>query len=131
MCQELPLFASVCMCLGAGLFRLCDSDFGIIPVAEIAIGTTCTASCFHMSRTLFASSWYLFCFSVIVLARLCVFGIAMSIRKAFFLVRESYVRPVGRYCFVRNNAAIPVQFEVVILQRVCWFVLIVWAFVFN
>jgi hypothetical protein len=29
---------------------------------------------------------------------------------------------VERYCFVRNNAVIPVQFEVVILQHVCWFV---------
>jgi hypothetical protein len=48
-----------------------------------------------------------------------------------FLVRESYVRSVGRYCFVRHNAAIPVQFEVVVLQHVCWLVLIVWAFVFN
>jgi hypothetical protein len=28
-----------------------------------------------------------------------------------FLVRESYVRSVGRYCFVCNNTAIPVQLE--------------------
>jgi hypothetical protein len=51
---------------GLGLFKLCDSDFGIIPVAEITIGTTCTAACFHIARTSFASSWYFFCFSVIV-----------------------------------------------------------------
>jgi hypothetical protein len=67
------------------LFKLCDSDFGIIPVAAITIGTNCTASFFHITRISFASSWYLFCLSVIVLARLCVFGIAMSIRKVFFV----------------------------------------------
>jgi hypothetical protein len=67
------------------LFRLCDSDFGIIPVAEITVGTTCTVSCFHITHISFASSWYFFCFSDIVLARLCVFGITMSIRKVFFV----------------------------------------------
>jgi hypothetical protein len=46
----------------------------------------------------------------------------MSIRKVFFVffVRESYARSVGKYCFVRNNAAIPVQFEVVVLQHGCY-----------
>jgi hypothetical protein len=52
------------------LSKLCDSDFGIIPVAEITIGTACTAFCFHISRISFVRSWYLFPFSVIVLARL-------------------------------------------------------------
>jgi hypothetical protein len=41
------------------------------------------ASIYHV--LLGICSWYLFCFSVIVLARLCVFGIAMSIRKVFFV----------------------------------------------
>jgi hypothetical protein len=41
--------------------------------------------CFHIAHISFASSWYLFCLSVIVLARLCVFGTAMSIKKAFFV----------------------------------------------
>ena len=27
--------------------RLCDSDFGITPVDDIAIGITCAAFCFH------------------------------------------------------------------------------------
>ena len=30
------------------------------------------------------SEWYLFCLSVIVLARLCVFGTAISVKKVFF-----------------------------------------------
>jgi hypothetical protein len=88
--EHVPRITTFCICIYVfgcrlSLFRLCDSDFGIIPVAEITIGTTRTASCFHMSRISFSSSWYLFCFSVIVLARLCVFGIAMSIRKVFFV----------------------------------------------
>jgi hypothetical protein len=41
------------------------------------------------------------------------------------LIHEDYVRYVGRYCFVRNYAAIPVQLEVVILQYICWCVLVV------
>jgi len=67
------------------LFRLSDSDFGISPVDGITIGITCTAVCFHIAHILFASSWYLFCFSVIVLARLCVFWTAMSIKKVSFV----------------------------------------------
>ena len=39
------------------------------------------------------------------------------------LIHESYVMSVGRYCFVRNYAAIPVQLEVVILQYIGWCVL--------
>jgi ABC-type dipeptide/oligopeptide/nickel transport system permease component len=85
-----PRITTVCICIYVfgcmlSLFKPCDSDFGIIRVAEITIGTTCTASCFHTARISFASSWYFFCFSVIVLARLCVFGIAVSIRKVFFV----------------------------------------------
>jgi hypothetical protein len=72
--QELPLFASVYMCLGAGYVSL-----GFVTV------TLELFPCFHITCILFASSWYLFCFSVIVLAKLCVFGIAMSIRKVFFV----------------------------------------------
>jgi hypothetical protein len=60
-----PRITTFCICIYVfgcrlSLFRLCDSDFGIIPVAEITIGTTFTASCFHTSRISFASSWYLF-----------------------------------------------------------------------
>jgi len=67
------------------LVRLCDSDFGITPVDVITIGITCAAFCFHIAHITFASSWYLFCLSVIVLARLCVFRTAMSIKKVFFV----------------------------------------------
>jgi len=65
--------------------RLCDSDFGITPVGDITIGITCAAFCFHIAHISFSSSWYLFCLSVIVLARLCVFGTAMSIKNVFFV----------------------------------------------
>jgi hypothetical protein len=67
------------------VFRLCDSDFGITPVDDITIGITWAAFCFHIAHISFTSSWYLFCLSVIVLARLCVFGTAMSIRKVFLV----------------------------------------------
>jgi len=67
------------------LVRLCDSDFGITPVDDIIIGITYAAFCFHIAHISFASSWYLFCLSVIVLARLCVFGTAMSIKNVFFV----------------------------------------------
>jgi len=68
------------------LVRLCDSDFGITPVDYITIGITCAAFCFHIALILFASSWYLFCLSVIVLTRLCVFGTAMSIKLLLLLL---------------------------------------------
>jgi hypothetical protein len=67
------------------LVRLCDSDFGITPVDDITIRTTCASFCLHIAHISFASSWYLFCLSVIVLARLFVFGTAVSIRKVFFV----------------------------------------------
>jgi hypothetical protein len=60
------------------LVRLCDSDFGIIPVDDITIGITCAAFCFHIAHISFASYWYLFCLSAIVLVRLCVFGTAVA-----------------------------------------------------
>jgi len=86
MCQKLDF----CICVYVfgcklRLVRLCDSDFGITPVDVITIGITCAAFCFHIARISFASSWYLFCLSFIVLARLRVFGIAMSIKKVFFV----------------------------------------------
>jgi len=85
-----PRITDFCSCiyvLGCklSLVRLCDSDFGITPVDDITIGIICAAFCFHIAHISFASSWYLFCVLVIVLARLCVFGTAMSIRKVFFV----------------------------------------------
>jgi len=51
----------------------------------ITIGNTCAAFCFHIAHISFASSWYLFCLSAIVLARLCVFGTGMSIQNVAFV----------------------------------------------
>ena len=67
------------------LVRFCGSDFGITPVDDITIGITCAAFCFHIEHISFTNSWYLFCLSDIVLARLNVFGTAMSIKKVFFV----------------------------------------------
>jgi hypothetical protein len=104
---------------------------GINPVADIIIGITCAAFCFHIARISCASSWYLVCLSIIVLARLCVFGTAMPIKKVCFVffIHETYVRSIRGYCFVRNYAAIPVQLEIVIGW--CVSLLIVRTFVFN
>ena len=66
------------------LFRLCDSNFGITPVDGVIIGIASTVFCFHIAHISFASSWYFLCFSVIVLARFCVFGTAVSLKKVFF-----------------------------------------------
>jgi len=80
-----PRIADFCICMYVfgcklSLFRLCGSDFGITPVDDITIGITCVAFCFHIANISFASSWYLFCVSVIVLERLYVFGTAMAIK---------------------------------------------------
>jgi hypothetical protein len=48
-----------------------------------------------------------------------------------FLIHESYVRSVKRYCFVRKHAAVPVQLKIVILQYIGRCVLIEWTFVFK
>ena len=69
----------------SSVFKLCDSDFGITPVDGIAIGITWDAFCFHIAYISFASSWYLFCLSVIVVARLCAFATALSVKNVFFV----------------------------------------------
>jgi len=55
MCQEfLQLY--VCMYVFGcrlSLVRLCDSDFGITSIDDIAIGITCAAFCFHILLLLF------------------------------------------------------------------------------
>jgi hypothetical protein len=130
----LPRITDFCICMyefrcKLSLFRLCDSDFGITPIDDTTIGITCAALCFHIAHTSFATSWNLSCLSVIVLARLCVFGIAMSIKRVFFVffIYESYVTSVRRYCFVRNYTVVPVQLEIVIFQYTGWCVFIVWT----
>jgi len=67
-----PRITDFCSCvyvLGCRLspVRLCDSDFGITPVDDITIGINCAAFYFHIAHISFASSWYLFCSSAIVL----------------------------------------------------------------
>jgi hypothetical protein len=54
------------------LFRPCGNDFGITPVDGITDGITWAVFCFHIAHISFAIFRYLFCLSVIVLARLCV-----------------------------------------------------------
>jgi len=85
-----PRITHFCSCIYVfgcklSLVRLCDSDFRITLVDDITIRITCAAFCFHMAHISFASSWHLFCLSVIVLVRLCVFGTAMPIKKVFFV----------------------------------------------
>ena len=87
----MPRITDFCSCIYVfgcklSIVRLCDSDFGITSVDDITIRITCAAFCFHIAHISFASSWYLFCLSVIVLARLCIFGTAMSIKKVFFVL---------------------------------------------
>ena len=134
----MPRITDFCICiyvLGCKLsvVRLCDGDFGITAVYDIAIGITCAAFCFHMAHISFASSWYLFCLSVIVLARLCVFGTAVSIKKGVlcFIIHKSDVRSFRRHCFVRKYAAIPVQLEMLIVRYIGWCVLTMWTFIVN
>ena len=81
MCQELQIFCICIYVMGCRLssVRLYDSDFGITPVGDITIGIISDAFCFHIAHISFASSLYLFCLSVVVMARLCVFGTAVSI----------------------------------------------------
>ena len=82
----MPRITDFCICMYVfgcklSLFILCDSDFGITAVDDIAIGITCAAFCFHIAHIIsFASSWYLFRLSVIVLARLCVLGTAVAVK---------------------------------------------------
>jgi len=118
-----PRITDFCICIYVfgcklSLVRLCDSDFGITPVDYITIGITCAVFCFHIAHISLASSWYLFCLSVIVLARLCVFGRAVSIKKVFFVFLFMKVmsgRSKGIVLSVKY-ASIPIQLEIFILQ---------------
>ena len=70
--EHVPRITDFCSCiyvLGCKLsvVRLCGSDFGITPVDDITVGITCAAFCFHIAHISFASSWYLFCLSVIII----------------------------------------------------------------
>jgi len=88
--EHVPRITDFCRCIYVfvcklSLVRFCDSDVGITPVDNITIGIACAAFHFHIAHISFASSWKLFCLSVIVFARLCVFGTAMSIKKVLFV----------------------------------------------
>ena len=108
----MPRITDFCICiyvLGCKLrrVRLCDSDFGITPVDYITIGITC----FHIAHISFASSWHLFCLSVIVLARLCVFGRAMSIKKLFFVFLFIKVMSGRLKCIVLSVSMLRFQYS--------------------
>jgi hypothetical protein len=112
MLQELKIFAFLCTYSDAGcLFRLCDSDFGITPVDDITNGITWAVFCFYIAHISFASSWYLFCLSVIVLTRLCVFGTAMSIKKVFFVFLFMNVRSGRLKCIVLSKSMLLFQYS--------------------
>jgi len=53
--EHVPRITDFCICiyvLGCKLsfVRPCDSDFGINPVGDIAVGIICTAFCFHLAH---------------------------------------------------------------------------------
>ena len=134
----MPRITDFCSCiyiLGCRLsvVRLCDSDFGITPVNDIAVGITFAAFCFHIAHNFIRQ------FLVLLLFVGYCFGKIMCIWDSYvyqkgvlcFLIHKSYVRSIKRYCFVRKYAAIPVQFEIFILQYTGWSVLKIWAFVVN
>ena len=64
MCQELQIFAVVCIVFGCklSLVRLWGSDFVITFVDDITVGIICAAFCFQITHIVFASSWYNFLF---------------------------------------------------------------------
>jgi hypothetical protein len=68
-------------------FRFCGSDFSITPIDDITNGIILAVFCFHIAHISFASSWYLYCLSVIVLARLCEFGTAILLLLLLLLLR--------------------------------------------
>ena len=112
----MPRITDSCSCLYVlgcklSLVRLCDSDFGFTPVDDITIGITCAAFCFHIAHISFASSWYLFCLSVIVLARLCVFGTAMSIRRVLFVFLFIKVMSGQLKCIVLSVSMLRFQYS--------------------
>jgi len=105
--------------------RLHDNYFGITPIDDITIGITCAAFWFHIAHISFASSWYLFCLSVIVLVILCVFGRAMSVKKVFFVFLFIGVMSGRLKGNVLSVSMLRFQYslEIFILQYIGWCVL--------
>ena len=81
------------------------------------IGIICAAFCFHVAHNSFASSWYLFCLSVIVLARLCVLGTAVCIG-------DSYVY-WGQLCVLGTAVSIRKVFFVFYSCELCQVIIII------
>jgi hypothetical protein len=111
-----PRITDFCICIYVfgcklSLFRLRDSDYGITPVDDITIGITCAVFCFHITLISFASSQYFSCFSVIILARLCVFGTAMSIKKVLFVVLFMKVMSGRLECIVLSVIRLRFQYS--------------------
>jgi len=106
------------------VFGLCDGEFEITAVDDITVGITCAAFCCHIAHIAFASSWYLFCLSVFVLARLCVFGTAMSIKRVTFVLLFIKVMS-GRLKYVVLSVSM-LRF-----QYTGWCVLILWTLIVN
>ena len=134
MCQELQIFAVVYVYVFGcklSLVRLWDSDFEITPVDDITIGITFAAFCFHITHISFASSWHLFCLSVIVLAKLCVFGTAMPIKKLFFVFLFIKVMSGRLKDIVLSVSMLRFQLEIFILQHTGWCVLIICTSLFS
>ena len=134
----MPRITDFCICVYVfgcklSLVRFCYSDFGITPVDDITIGIACAAFFFHKAHISLASSWYLFCLSVIVLARLCLFGTAMYIKKVFFVFLHVKVMSGRLKGIVLSVSMLRFQYspEIFILQYIGWNVLIIWTFVFN
>ena len=134
----MPRITDFCSCIYVlgrrlSLVRLCDSDFGITAVDDITFGITCAAFCFHVEHISFASSWCLFCLSVIVFGEvMCIWDCYVYQKSVLcFLIHKSYVRSIKRVCFVCKYAAIPVQLKIFILQYIGWCVLIMWTSIVN
>jgi len=99
-----PRITDFCSCiyvLGCRLsvVRLCDSDCGIIPVDDIT------------NSTYFIRVWHLFCLSVVVLARLCVFGTVMSIKNVFFVFLFIKIMSGRLKCIVLSISMLRFQYS--------------------
>jgi hypothetical protein len=52
----------------------------------------------------------------------CSGQLCLSKRCSFLSCHESYVRSVGKYCFVRNYAAIPVHIIIIIIITIIFLI---------
>lgn len=73
------------------IFKLSCNVFGMIPVDDTMIGTVLTVVTRHCVLSSIDRSVYFAILVVCVAARLCVFGIAMSMRYTIFLALSKMV----------------------------------------